>query len=326
MNHQTTVISCIEAGPMEQQVIMMARSLRVLGTPLSKVPIIAVRPRPGPKLSRETRSILSSLDVEYRQVDLVGRYNWYPLYNKAATMAWAEQNVKTPYVTWSDSDIIFVRDVPDIIPKKGVAMVCRAGPGSLGTDGQDSNVGYWQKLSELADVDYKAADRITSIPDGRTIYEYYQSGLYSVLRAEGISQRHAALIRTAIDHKVASSDAGVYHHDQACLSMAARSSQGVRDLLPWEANFNFNMLDPDSIDRDILKRVQVLHYHGAFYPELFDLAQTFFDDLPPQTVSLIREYAPLHVKMGFSGRVERKVRNAWAKRKMREHVKACTVY
>jgi hypothetical protein len=49
----TTIVACVEAGPLEAQVLMLAETLRAFGGTWAQTDFIAVKPRLGPSISAQ---------------------------------------------------------------------------------------------------------------------------------------------------------------------------------------------------------------------------------------------------------------------------------
>src|SRR6516162_10234653 len=74
---RAAIICCIESGTLEAQVVRLANSIRKYGgSLLSTVPIIAVRPRLGPPLSRPTRQSLRQFQVELIERRMNRSFAW----------------------------------------------------------------------------------------------------------------------------------------------------------------------------------------------------------------------------------------------------------
>ncbi|MBC7146330.1 MAG: hypothetical protein H5U24_13110 [Thioclava marina] len=217
----TTIVTCIEAGFMERQVPLLVKSLRRFDHVLARAQVLAIQPRKGPAISGATRRELKTLGIEHVRADLVGSYAWYNNLNKSAAMAWADRNCTTDFITWLDADMVFLGPTPEVVPGLDTSFVARAGEGYLGSDGADRNAPYWERISQIVGVDYKAAEIIESLPEGRPIYEYYQSGVYSQARRDGIGIRHLEFMKKVLDAAVGSIVARNYHYDQVTISMAA---------------------------------------------------------------------------------------------------------
>lgn len=322
----TTFVTCIEAGLLEKQVVLLARSLRALDSNLSSSDLLAIQPRRDVTLASETRRELARLGVEVVTEDLAGRYSWNPHFNKAAAMCWAEAHVDSTFVTWLDGDIIFLREPLGLIPADKISFLARAGEIDQGTDGQDINMPYWARLSQILEVPYEDADLIDSVPPAKKIYEYYQSGVYTIRLGEGISERHFNNFKRLIESRVASRTCGIYHHDQVSLAMAVRSTRGERRVYPWEMNYNINIRQIENIDIEMLKKTKILHYHDSFLPGAYNSMKRFLAHIPEEPRRLVEECAPFTVTLPAIRRLRRKILRSGDLRKLKNHEVGCSVY
>lgn len=320
---ETTFVTVIEAGPLENQVVLLAKSLRAMESPLAGSDFVAVQPRRDVGLSPEARADLRALGVQIVSENLTTAYRWNPHLNKCAAMKWAERNVGTDFVTWLDGDMVFLRDPVPLVPRAGVSFMARAGEIDQGTDGSDVNAAYWDEVSRILGLDHRDAALIDSVPPAKPIYEYYQSGLYTLAREERISHVHHDFFVKLISANIASGSCGTYHHDQVCLAMAVRLSKGERACYPWEMNYNFNNIAISAIDPEMLARSYVLHYHGSFYPESYPLMVPYFAHLPPEVVALIEAHAPFGVRMPLDRRLVRKLRAKLRSWQYLRHSRSC---
>ena len=135
----TTIVTCVESGPLEAQVLMLAETLRAFGGSWSKSDFVAVKPRRGPSISAHTRRELKRLSVEFIDENMNAELSWWNNANKSATIAKLEGRVSTRNVTWMDSDLVVLNPLDDLLPSPGTQFVARAGEGYLGSDGDDEN-------------------------------------------------------------------------------------------------------------------------------------------------------------------------------------------
>lgn len=321
----TTICTCVEPGPLEQQVCLLFESLRAFGGALAKAPAVAVQPRKGLAISSATRRKLAALDIDYVKIDRSGRHSWYANLNKSAAMSWVEENVDTTFVTWLDGDMVILRDIAGLLPDDEFGFAARAGEGYFGTDGEDDNAPFWARVSSLTGVSFRDGEKIEAIPDGREIFEYYQGGAYTARRSEGVCARQFNLMKAVIDAQIASEACGTFHYDQLTLALAARKTSRPRRRLPWALNYNFNLIKEEAIDRERLRECRILHYHGSFYPENFSRAARYFDELPDEPRRMIEAHAPLSVGLGPAARLARKALSTYRARKAERHARLAEV-
>ena len=61
----TTIVTSVEASPLEAQVLLLVESLRNFGGAWSNTDVIAVKPRRGPRISSLTLREFRRFGVEY---------------------------------------------------------------------------------------------------------------------------------------------------------------------------------------------------------------------------------------------------------------------
>ena len=79
---QITFICCVESGWLEDQTLRLIESLRRWGGRLANAPVIAVTPRFGPSLARQTHQAMDRLGVRYVRAAAKGDYAWFHFLNK----------------------------------------------------------------------------------------------------------------------------------------------------------------------------------------------------------------------------------------------------
>lgn len=319
----TTFVTCIESGLLEKQVVLLARSLRALDTDIGRLDFIAVQPRRDVALARETRRALAELDVRVVSERLVPAFDWNPHLNKAAAMAWAERNVNSPYLTWLDGDLVFLRSPEGLIPDAGTSFVAMSANIDQGTDGSDANAPYWERVSQIVGVPYQAAALIPSTPPAKLIYEYYHGGIYTLRTADRISHTHQAFFLKLLEARIASQSCGTFHHDQVSLSMAVRTAPGARRLYPWEMNYSISPRRLDRIDSAMLARAMVLHYHDCFLPAGYAMMQGVLAALPDGPRRLIAAAAPITTTIPPFRRLIRVIRGRRRRILMQQHKVLC---
>ena len=323
MSVATTFCTCIEAGFLEQQVVLLARSLRALPSDFARAELIAVQPRKGPGIARETRRNLSELGVRYVSVDLMEGYAWSDFMTKTATMAWAEQHASTPYVTWVDGDILFVRSPDALLPTAEFGFAGPPGEADLGTNGKDGNAAYWNRVADLFGIPLESGITMPAADTGKEVYEYYNSGVYTVRCEEAVSARQLRYFKLLLQAKLASQATGMYFNDMVALAMAARSTKRERHTYGLEMNFHLQPDGYNPITEAHVDSITLLHYHGSFFSTTPAVA-ALIDRLPQDVQSLVRAHTPFQIgRMRLDRRVRRKVLSALRARRLKRFDAEC---
>ena len=102
---------CVEAGALEPQALLLARSIRRWAGDYAGNPIHAFRPRVGPDLDPGTYAGLEELGVVLHEEVLNRDHHDYVHVNTTYAMIWAEEHLDAEIVAWCDSDNVFLRAV-----------------------------------------------------------------------------------------------------------------------------------------------------------------------------------------------------------------------
>ena len=271
---ETTIVTCIEAGGLEEQVVLLARSLRRLGGRYADLPFVAVKPRAGPGLRRATLRMLDELGVRYVDQALNVATGWWAHANKPAVLLWADRDVDTARITWIDSDMLVLREPDGFAPPAGFDFIARAGEAfDVASNGDDEKTPFWHAVCAGQGLAFDDFPTITSFPDGKPIRAYWQAGLFTFRRGGAFAPAYERAMRDLLAGSVGSRFAGVYHTDQVALALAVQAS-GVRaaEYAPT-MNLNLNRKDPATFGRYPIGEIRIVHYHGSFWPDTVDWAR-----------------------------------------------------
>ena len=303
----TTIVTSVEAGPLEAQVLLLVESLRNFGGAWSNTDVIAVKPRRGPRISSLTLREFRRFGVEYIDERFNVELDWWNNANKSATMSQLETRVSTPNITWMDGDMIVLQSPGDLAPAPGTDFIARAGEGYLGSDGRDDNATYWRKLCALIGIEFDEFPLIRSFPEQRPIRAYWQTGIYTYAVATRLGGAHYEVINKLLSSRIASKTAGIYHQDQVSLCLAVQKLRLVHSEFTANLNYNLNPLAKENAGILPMRELKIVHYHGSLYRESFGWAMSYFNQLPADRVELIRKYVPLSANATFLTRLQKRV-------------------
>jgi len=86
-----TFVFAVESGIFEPQTIMAIESLRKFGGEYSNSPVLAITPRFGPRLTKDTLQAFESLNVNYIYRNENNKSAWFPYTNKALACKLADE-------------------------------------------------------------------------------------------------------------------------------------------------------------------------------------------------------------------------------------------
>ena len=256
----TTGVCCIEFGRLEEQTVLMVRSLRKFGGSYANIPMIAVIGRQGAPLRSKTINELNQLDVRIVVAD--GTANpapWLNYGNKAAAVITAERLALTDYITWFDSDILVVSQ-PNILPPSdaNLALALIETP-PLVTPDDFTHLPYWRKVCDLFNVSFDGLpwvrwNTIEMKPN-------FNSGLFSWFRNSGFAEAYVNAFTTLLDSRLAQWNGEWFTVDQIILTPLSAKFSWV-PISPQDHAFCPTDLIAAGVAPD-LSGVNVIHYSTA---------------------------------------------------------------
>lgn len=261
---KSAVICCIESGVLEAQVVRMAASLRKFGGLLSKVPIVAVRPRLGPPISNDTRRALERLQVELIEQQINREFAWQHYTNKAHAMLLAEDRVLANQYIWLDSDVVVLADPSEhLLLRAGEDFVASVPDrGSVGSSGPgDSNDELWGRACDVLGIDINTLPWVITYTEKCRIRFYLNSGVFSYRRQSRFARNYFEDCFGYLKARASKSHSEVHFCDQIVLGLCAHK-MGLRwRLLPHSYNYACHSKLLHWVKAEELVATRILHYH-----------------------------------------------------------------
>ncbi len=272
-----TVVCCVESGPLETTTLLMIESLRRWGGRFSEVPVIAVTPRFGPALKRETRRRFDELDVRYVRRNAARKYSWYSFLNKPLALTVAEPFVATDVIVWLDADV-FVTAAPEAFDLDahtdfaGCPSDC-----NLGSTGADNRYEpYWDRMCRVHGISVDALPWVTTCREGARIRLYFNGGVLAYRKASGYGPAYLEGCIKALDARVRSRDSGLFFAEQVSAGIIAVKQNLRIGHLPEGCNYAVGS-KCEGFNPSGFARASVLHYHdslwGHFFPQFLEMCQ-----------------------------------------------------
>jgi hypothetical protein len=262
-----TFVCCIESGPLEWMTLLLAESLRRWGGAFARCPLLAITPRRGPVLSRDTRAGLDRLDVTHLKLPRGNRHAWFGFLNKPAALAEAEDRAQTPCLAWLDSDILVVGAPRELALGPEEDFAACAPDRNIGTTGPDDPFEvYWKKVAEVFDLDLVKFPWIVTETEKARIRLYWNSGVFTWRRGLDLGRHFLDDCERLLASKVASAEAGIFFTDQVALGLTMLR-RGLRwRALPHTCNFALGTKIMEQIDPAGVGSASLLHYHDGLWP------------------------------------------------------------
>ena len=296
----TTFLFCVESGHFESQTLLVIESLRRFGGRFANAPVLAITPRLGPSLTRNTLRRFDELEVTYIRQDVRHPYSWYCYMNKAlAAMLAAEEYASTEQIIWLDSDILITGEPELLWLEPDIDFAICSTDKNVGTSGpNDKNEPYWLALSEYYGIDINQLPWVVTEFEQKRVRFRLHSGVFAFRRNSGLGKGFLKACEQMFDSRVAYSDKIPFPGDDVALAFAVVLLNLRWRLLPL--SYNYEML-PESpmYRRENLLSARILHYHSAMTsPSTCAWALTEIESQLPDLYKWLKDRVPLNPKVG----------------------------
>jgi hypothetical protein len=277
---------CIDTGPLEQQGVLLARSIRRWAGAYADAPIHAYQPREGSvPLPHSTRAELDELGVVFHEERLNRELSHDRNVNRVFVGAHAEASLTETILVLCDTDTAFVGEPTglDLGPERdaGVRPVGVVNTGSTGPGHRNDE--YWLRMYELVGVTERPFVR--TLVSRKRIRACWNAGLVTARRESGVLGQWLDVLRTLVraDHVLQS------HRYPAMdqLSLAAALAVDPSRVKKLGAPYNYPIqkrpvLPRRMRDLDLTDLVHV-HYHRWFNrPGFLERVEPPLDRSTPQ--------------------------------------------
>jgi hypothetical protein len=192
-----TFVLCIENNAICAQAVLLCESIRRFGGRHSRAPIVAVAPRPGLGIERETRRRLDALEVDYVEAPLNTVCPEYGSANRVFAARWAEAHATSAWIVVLDSDTVFFGEL-ELPSDADVAVRPVDTKGSASAGPSDPFDTYWAQLAQIRGVSLDCLPFIHTTVCNQRIRASYNGGLVAVRRHAGILAAWAELFASSV--------------------------------------------------------------------------------------------------------------------------------
>jgi hypothetical protein len=300
----TTFVFCVESGHYEAQTLLVVESLRRFGGKFANAPVLAITPRLGPSLTRDTLRRFDELGITYIRKNLGNPYTWYGYMNKAMAVMLAEEHASTEQIIWLDSDILVVAEPELLWLEPDMDFTICAADQNVGTTGPgDKNEPYWLALSEFYGVDIDQLPWIVTEFDKQRVRFRLHSGVYAYRRSSGLGKAFVKACEQMLDSRITYTEKLPFPGDDVALAFAVVLLNLRWRLLPLSYNYE---MEPKSrsYKHEELHSAQILHYHYVMTtPDACDWALTELESQLPDVYNWLKDRVPLNSKVGGPNRM-----------------------
>ena len=257
-----TFLCCIEHGRLEQQTLLMLKTLRANGGRLSRARVIAVVGRLGAPLSRTTRDELARLGAELVHDRSNNPASWFNYSNKVTAVAIAERIADTPLVAWLDSDVLIAAEPSGLLIDEDIDFAgrCEYLPPAVRV-GDPTYVPYWERVCALAGTSFDKLPIVHVEQPTLDIHLSFNSGIFVWRRKTRFAEAYRSLFVKLLESRLATHDGMFFTADQVILS-PLMISEGLRwkhlDVADHHMTFQ-GQIEGDIASPD-MSRSRAIHY------------------------------------------------------------------
>jgi len=327
MNSAITFVCCVEAGPLEAMTIRMIESLRRWGGQFASAPVLAVTPRLGPRLMKQTIDLFQDQNVRYVRFAGAERFSWNNFMNKPNALLIAEREADTDFIAWLDSDILVLGEPGQMILAAEDAFAACAPDKNVGTSGaQDVNDPYWRQLGLALQIELESLPWIITETDHEKIRLYFNSGVFVFRRGHNFAAEFLSDCRKILQAKISSKYAGIFFTDQVALGLTVFRLGLCYKMLSHDHNYAVGSKSLEALNPSSMKSVKILHHHDAMWPALWPHLLGCLQESHPEVFFWLQSLGPLTNPLSGFGRLQLKVLKTMRSWQLQKFLKTCHTY
>lgn len=299
-----TFVSCIERGRLEDETLLMLKTLRQNGGAMSNARVLLVVGRRGAPLPQATIAAISALGGELVHEAGNNPAPWFNYANKVAAVTTAQRMATTPLVAWLDSDVLVAREPRGLLlsDEFDFAGRCEHHPPAMHSDSRVHGP-YWDALCSLVGLTHEDLPLVHLDHVGLDVRASFNSGVFVWRRSSKFAQAYRDLFVTLLRSRLAQHDGNFFTADQVIIGPLL-VAHGLRwkhlDIADHHMMFPHQL----SIARAApdMSRSNLIHYSRSLMPPYRDVLlgrlQAELADVHALVVdhSIAQRHEPLHVR------------------------------
>jgi hypothetical protein len=322
-----TFVCCVESGSLEEPTLRLVKSLRLYGGRFAQAAVVAVTPRWGLPLSRQTLQGFEQLQVEHLSLRSNAWYTWNNFMNKPLALLAIDERVNTEAIGWLDSDMVFVGE-PDGLTLADNESFLACTPDAIGaTQGKNDPLEpYWQAIANALDMDLEQIPWVTTEEEQVRVRYYFNAGLFVYRRETAFAKRFLDHCIQILDARLSSKLCGFFFTDQIALGLTAAKLGLPWRSLPYSHNYALcSQIYPQWYDPQKLRDAKIIHYHDGMWNPFWDTFLHCMQDAHPQVADWLRTQGALSNKAPFGYRLLGRALKEYRKQQSAAYGKTCQV-
>lgn len=186
---ELTFAFLIAPGPLAQQGLLLARSIRAFGGAWANAPIVTAVPTTARPLDPAVRTALDKLHVTQHAFTVAEEVRQFPFATKVFAAAEVEAAADTAVLTWMDTDSLLLNPPKPLLPAQGKQLGYRPVDHTLIGSRWDQSISpFWQQIYADCNVDSGKLWPIMTSVDEVQIRPYFNAGMLVVRPEIGLLQ------------------------------------------------------------------------------------------------------------------------------------------
>jgi len=288
------VVTAIEAGPLEPQVIRMVEGLRRHGGKLADIEVLAVNARRGVPLRPETKARLNRLNVQTIYTRRPRRYVWQHMLHKIHCLIEGQEVSKADVVTWLDADVLIIGEPTEIMLAPGedfaampsTGLICTTGPGN-------PNEAYWARAAQAVGLELESLPWVMAAEDQSRIRFYFNGGVFSYRRELRLADDLLKDCEAILDKLAPQRHIEAHLAEQVGIGLTVHKRKlRWREIGP-ACNFSLTSREPELFKPELLRDQRILHYHDAMEAHTWELLLSTLKQSHPQVHEWLSKEGPV---------------------------------
>lgn len=307
-----TFVCCVESGSLECQTIRMVESLRRYGGKFSTAPVIAVTPRFGSPLSKDTLQVFEKFEVTHLRPQIKTNYPWFKFLNKPLALVAAEEYITTESVSWLDSDLLILHEPEklELLPSEeflGFPVESK----EMGTMGPgDPYEPLWKEFCHIIGIDIEDLPWIITAQTNQRVRLYFNGGIFVYRRSTGFAKNYLDICLQLLDSCIGTKAEGynVGIKEMSAIGLAVIKMGLAWRPLPYSHDYVMLSKTHDHWYREeLLKEARIVHYHDSMWPAFWPVFLECLRNTHPEVEKWLASLGPMSNPAPLQWRVMGKV-------------------
>jgi hypothetical protein len=276
----------------------MVSSLRQHGGRVADAPVIAVTPRFGPPLSKNTTQVFNRLNVTH--IRRVGNnpHPWFKFLNKPLALIAAEEFTSSEVVCFLDSDLLVVAEPERLWMQPAEDFLAfPVETKEMGTSGPgDAYEPLWEKFCGIVGIDIDELPWINTAETNEHVRLYFNGGVFAYRSDSGFARSYLDICLRLLNSRIGTRAKGYGEGLKEMIGLGFSVVKlGLRwRALPYSHNYVMTSMTHDLWYRENrLREARIVHYHDSMWPPFYGVFQDCLRSTHPEVEHWLSSLGPM---------------------------------